>query len=404
MEEQYYFLKRLAAFCRGTSVWIVDSHDGPTLVDLGDLIDDYCDWCNDNGEFVLSTNVAEILGMDPSQRFNHKCAGMLGVNSNLASCTVLHGINLSFITGGVTSNSCVGDDAIGVVQLQYNEPDPEEGEIAEFQSVSKVIKGLQVIGRIAPEKTRFLYPSYQEPQWDSCRWTYLKRWLERYDQELVIGTLINLPPFAFLQRELETDRKMRWDVNSEAELLPRLSAQIFGCMKALHSFFYDDMDRGQYQEVYEYLGEFYKAFKLPRDGWVFAEIGQGGYQSFRLRHVSCVPAIGRSLEEFQEIIKVDPMSYLLRSVLERDERMYFDIPRVVIGDWCEGLNKDSVVSTMTAALSLSRKLGYSERKSQLESVGRDMFVSSFKRFLDVKTSVVYEWTLCPMPDWLFNLL
>lgn len=402
MEEQTYFLRELAKFCRGTLVWIVDTYHGLLQKDLGELIDDYVDHCNDRPEFVLAQSLQDILGFNADIRFHHECAGMLGVNSNLASCTVLHGINLSFTTGSVTSNKCVGDDAIGIIQLDAYE-DLEEGEIDD-STREAFIRKLQVVGRIAPEKTRFMLPVYQEPISDSCRWTFLKRWLERYDQELVIGCFINFPPYAFLQRHLETERKMNWDINDNAELLPRLAAQLFGCVRMLSTIFCDDMDRGQYTVAYEYLREFYKMFQLPVDGWVFAEKSAHGRPYFQFSNIACIPSIGHSDVEFVQILRSGPLDYLLKNLLVKDERLYFEVPKVVEGRWSEGIGSHSIASTVTPGLSLARKLGYAERSSIREMVGRDVFVDSFSRFVDSKTSVVYEWTLSTMPDWLMDVL
>jgi hypothetical protein len=402
MEEQYYFLNALANFLRGHHVWIVDTFVGPIKVDLGDLIDDYVLYCNDRPEFVLSEPLKEILGMFSDLTLYHECAGMLGVNSNLASCTALHGINLSFITGSVDSNSCVGDDAIGIINLYASGLEVEEGEYGTTRE--QALRALQVVGRVAPEKTRFMLPTYEEPIHDSCRWTYLKRWLERYDQELLLGSFINFPPYVFLQRHLETERRMTWDFNNDAELIPRLCAQIFGCVRGLADMRYEDMDRGQYTLAYEYLAEFYRLYRLPMDGWIFAEKGIERNLSVKLKDVACIPAIGRSPEEFAEIIMQDPVKYLLRNILLRSEAEYFEVPKCVEGSWSEGLFTNSIVSTVTSGLSLARKLGYAEKSSVRERCCSDIFVDSFRKFLDVKTQVVYEWTLSPMPSWLYDIL
>jgi hypothetical protein len=319
----------------------------------------------------------------------------------LASCTLLHGIHASFVTGGVERNSCVGDDALGVLQVQVVE-EVEEGELTESLE-SRTVKQLAVIGRIAPEKSRFLYPSHMAPPFDSCRWTYLKRWLDRYDQELAIGTMVNFPPYAFLVRELETVRRMQWDINDDGELRPRLAAQLCGSMKALSSSFSRDGNE-KYWAVYEYLDNFYREYGLPRDGYVFVEEDHHDVH-LSMRGISCIPAIGRSKEEFEHILEIGYIEFLLKLVLQRCDVVAFRMPETAEGRVAEGYGSYRVKATSHSGLSLAEKMGYASKKVVTVLVPREDLVNSFLTFLSIRTSLVYEWCIFEdIPEWMYDIL
>lgn len=104
MHEQRHFLSRLAMYCKGHSVKILDAVEGVVPVDLGDLLSWYNElntqpsYCSDKltGNLVL----------------RHHVAGFLGVFGNLASCTFLHGAVMSQLVSTFSQLGVAGDDGL----------------------------------------------------------------------------------------------------------------------------------------------------------------------------------------------------------------------------------------------------------------------------------------------------
>lgn len=105
MHEQKAFIDKLADFSRGWPFSFVDARNGVVTVDLGEQLDDYNTICNKypSVSFERVTNNTSFLS-------HQNTAGMLGVFGNLMTCTLAHGILMSFCVEDETQVNVAGDD------------------------------------------------------------------------------------------------------------------------------------------------------------------------------------------------------------------------------------------------------------------------------------------------------
>jgi len=129
--EQYPFLKELAAFFEGCTVRLAGPDLTPIYADLGNLIDDYAEICNDLPEYWVGDSVCREV----STSLTHMQAGFLGVFGNLMTCTVPHGLAVRQHVHSDDQQMTAGDDGVA-------EPFAEEP----FQ------RTLDLLGDAAPEK------------------------------------------------------------------------------------------------------------------------------------------------------------------------------------------------------------------------------------------------------------
>jgi len=129
--EQYYFLTELASFFRGCPVRLAGPFLEPIYADLGDLLDDYAEICNNLPEYWVGTSCCR----DVSTSLAHMQAGFLGVFGNLMTCTVPHGLVVRQHVRSDEQQMTAGDDGVA-------EPVDEHS----FQ------QSLDSLGDAAPEK------------------------------------------------------------------------------------------------------------------------------------------------------------------------------------------------------------------------------------------------------------
>jgi hypothetical protein len=172
MREVKKFTQALADYFRGVSVEVLDGFEGFIEKDIGEILDDYNQHCNDFPE----VDASEILGVEEFV-FNHG-AGMLGIPGNISSCTLLHGIHLAVILGSIMRGKVVGDDAISMFV-------GNEGWTRE--TIEEAISSL---GEIAKDKMEFWFSAEFDPV---DAWDYCKRPINRLDERAIQGDLIVWP-------------------------------------------------------------------------------------------------------------------------------------------------------------------------------------------------------------------
>jgi hypothetical protein len=157
------FVREFAQFLEGTMVKVFDTSRGILEVDLGHLVHQYNDACNQNGEFCV-TRIFDSMGVSSGEYvvLEHKVAGMLGVFGNIVGCTALHGIVGVQICGGDENGNFIGDDA-GIACL----------EMERFE-VYQIKESVRSIGEIADEKYE-IFEGNDEEYEDSDSWHYTKR-------------------------------------------------------------------------------------------------------------------------------------------------------------------------------------------------------------------------------------
>jgi hypothetical protein len=158
-------------------VTVLDPHHGPQEVSLGEIILDYNETCNRNPVFDAS----EVLLVEEAV-FNHN-AGMLGVPGNISSCTLLHGIHLSVLVHSVMKNKVVGDDAI------YCTEDAQDADVRE---------AIKDLGVVAIEKMESWHYSETEEEDIDSRFDYKKRPINRIENVVLTGDLVDFPSLNLL--------------------------------------------------------------------------------------------------------------------------------------------------------------------------------------------------------------
>lgn len=180
LQELHNFVAKLAEFFRGTRVYIVDSCQGKISQDLGDIFLWYNSTCNDYPSF----DIARVCGLSSEDEIRAQIhtTGMLGVPGNISLCTLLHGIHLSCLLGGIDTNKVVGDDAIGYRHL-----------ISRYE----LALPLQNMGVINVERVEFWPPNDGEAT-GSEQWQYVKRPLDVYDHRIIAGSQLDWPPLGIM--------------------------------------------------------------------------------------------------------------------------------------------------------------------------------------------------------------
>jgi len=103
--EQKHFIQRLARFCDGWEVQLMDSDEGLITRDLGDLWDEY-NQLNLRAEYSME-RIGEAF---ESRVQRHNIAGFLGVYGNLMTCTFVHGASVLMTVDDVDKMNVAGDD------------------------------------------------------------------------------------------------------------------------------------------------------------------------------------------------------------------------------------------------------------------------------------------------------
>jgi hypothetical protein len=173
------FTAALADFLHGISIRVFDSVKGVVTLDLGEYLHSYNEHCNDHPDMDL-TKLFELLIAEELPEYQNTC-GMLGVPGNISSCTLLHGIHLAILMGGLDSCKVVGDDAIGISEVLDREG---------------IISMLRSIGEIESSKMEFWKDEGYDPETarNDETWNYVKRPFTVIDHRIYQGWLAIFPP------------------------------------------------------------------------------------------------------------------------------------------------------------------------------------------------------------------
>jgi len=241
------FIFWLADFFDDVPVRILDTREGLIDVSVGQLLRQYASVCNVYPEFT----VHRLL---PSEglfaiRF-HNC-GMLGVPGNLASCTILHAIQLMFAAGSMRSVRCVGDDGLAIVR---------RGEEDNF------LDQVNNCGVVAKEKAE----SWEEEdavvvRGEKDSWHYTKRPIWRQYNHIQ-----TLPALIFPSIELILELKDEYH-RSALEGVPeylrhaKVAKQVFRLLSHVASSFQHVKD---FDLLQEYLKMIRRRMKWPQHGGI----------------------------------------------------------------------------------------------------------------------------------------
>lgn len=394
MKEQRRFLDALAAFCQDTFVTILDTHVGLIHVNLGALLQEYNETCNVFPEFEIADALRDLVGFS-DEIYAHQCAGFLGVHGNLASCTVLHGLHLVQITGSYDRCSCVGDDALGIMEITVAQ-DKEEGEIVPLDSVHLTLDAIRTIGEIQREKTRVFDP-ITEDEHDDHRWAYLKRSLDRIEDQLVLGEMLSPPSFAMVFHEFcHTTRRLRFDLSPE-NVCSRFASQAFSFVRRLHELS-GIVTEEDVEVAWTYLRHCYSHLKLPLSGYLFGKHNTGVPK--HLEDVTLLPFLPRNQEDCMELVRKSPIVALSEMLLDAEVWLPECVLDRVVASDVDLEPSEQFTSTGNGVLSLLELFGYVTRSTPLVKVDKGDILDRLTLFLNRRSRILYVYTVeRSLPSW-----
>jgi len=111
MKEQKSFIQALVEFMRGVTVIVVDELIGPIERDLGELLEEYAEYCVNSP--TLSYERANLFeGLDEHYKREHGMASLLGIFGNLMTCTVAHYLIITPCIDEDDEINIAGDDGL----------------------------------------------------------------------------------------------------------------------------------------------------------------------------------------------------------------------------------------------------------------------------------------------------
>jgi len=209
MAEQKHFLAFLGYFFRGIRCYRLDYEDGIIIDDLGDMILEYLEVCN-NGSTPCHITREEIYDWLDTELFYHKVAGYLGVHGNLASCHYLHGVVVALITSSLFRSKVVGDDGL-LLEMISSETTP--------LFITKSI--LRLLGIFADVKTMSVKIESPSPS------IFVKRPIVVIGDTIAAGDLPALPNWSLVVPIAKTRRSYDFDIHNDSLRLSRLATQMY---------------------------------------------------------------------------------------------------------------------------------------------------------------------------------
>lgn len=344
---QRTFMYRLAKYCEGVKVSILDSVRGVISQDLGELIHEYTRVNLHYPSYTLPSKYA-----DSSLVHYHNIAGFLGVYGNIATATFIHGIVMAMRHDNLDENNVAGDDGLDVTE-----------------SVEDTLALVQSLGTVKDEKT------FRDKE-GCC--IHLKRPIRRIGNRLFHGHLVSWP-------SLEPGQS---DVDPRYPYLKRMSNRdrkdaIAGSVTAfLRKLEHQDLSDNDIEIVDTFLSSLYDTYDLPRGG--------------------CVPQITQSNSGFVPIyekrfIGMDPISNTIT-------RLYDNIARVpqrgVIKLDADDLHNTTFMCNSTKMLRHLVMLGYLEQEKIHSYVfGYNGLERLLKEYIDPEPPVYQYNIVYELPVW-----
>lgn len=227
------FMLRLAKYCDGTNVMILDARLGMVDKDLGALIREYAETNLRNPTYTLPSKYA-----DPSVVHYHGVAGFLGVYGNIASATFIHGAVMTMMHNYLDENNVAGDDGLDVTS-----------------DVDRTLKVVGSMGVVMDEKT------FRDSE-GCC--IHLKRPITRVGNRLLHGLLSTWPS---LEPAMEQPDP-RYPYYNELTRRERKDAIAGSVTAFLQKLVPLDLTTDDVELVDTFLSYVYDTYGLPRSGCV----------------------------------------------------------------------------------------------------------------------------------------
>jgi len=365
------FTRSMAQFFKGVQVICVDTWSGPVLKDLGDMLLEYTEVCNETSLFDLST----LFLLDEELVVQHTC-GMLGVPGNISSCTLLHGLHLVVILGDMYLGRCVGDDALAIVR---------GGSDAEVWAV--FVDQVNNLGAIAEEK--FEYWDYEDDP-DTTGGAYCKRPIARMsnsiiqDKALIWPGIHDLIPLRDAYHtsipctELQIRKKF---IAQWSRLLTRTEIQVDNLSEAARDLLH--------------------CFQV----WAYRTLGlRGGGQ------VQCSDTYSQIKLVCPKLLKHDELNrgwvQITLDYMRRDGQVVTLPSWAGLDETCCYTEGEVFHSKSTRLLSLMERLGYLEREIQREEYDLTSLTSPafLSRLITLQYPFLYRYhVLADCPSWCNNV-
>lgn len=366
------FIDNLSLYCMDTSVFILDTFEGPRRVNLGLLLKQY----NEQVNFECPYDVTRILGLEEPLILHMASSGPLGVPGNIVSSTTTHGIVQAEITGSVDRGNAIGDDAIGLREKM--------GLIGK----DECLEMHRSIGAI--ERSKMCW--WCRNSTSGCAWHYVKRPLDRIEDYIVQGWMPDFPNYPVLLgikddnhtvpvMEFETRRAM--------------------CAKQVGRFF-DRIVRSSYEPSSDDIGISlnilrYLYFRLQLDergSWPDASKHRKGRSSKKLQYHFVPPLLERCFTESWLRILLDERPVDAIVLLPREDEGEMELPDTI-------LPGDSFVwrgSRILGAMDLMGKI--EKRKIYDEVLVNDAMYERIMKLVGGSARLLYRYTCIDViPFW-----
>lgn len=227
------FMYRLAKYCSGTMVQILDSVEGIMDVDLGGLIYDYTRTNLQHPEYTIPSKYG-----DPSVVHYHSVAGFLGVYGNIASATFIHGIVMAMLHMYTDESNVAGDDGLDITQ-----------------NVDHTLRVVSSLGIVQDEKTF--------RQSEGCC-IHLKRPICRIGRRLHHGQLIAWPSLEAMYDNI--DERYPYILRlSRREKMSNAAGSITAFLRKIAN---QSLEPRELDLIDIYLTNMYDTYGLPKHGCV----------------------------------------------------------------------------------------------------------------------------------------
>lgn len=320
MHEQRHFLDRLALYCRGRRVRILDAIEGTVEQDLGDLI------CQYNELNTYPTYSSEKL-IGKGVQLVHHVAGFLGVYGNLATCTFLHGAVMSCLVDSFSQLGVAGDD--GII-------DSYDDWITFF--------ALRLLG-LAEESKGYstIDPGYQ---------IYLKRPIRQVGNRLYSESFAL---YAMVEHLFdEDDRRFFPHPRSRLERKRSLASACTAYLRSLSSL--PELSEHK-SEVREFLASVYKKAGFPESGHIPYLPSDFGSHQVKLPD-TFIPSL--------DSIFHDPVEYTIKSLYSGSVSLPIRVPEIVPFESYLLFAGSTFECTGSKWLSYYRKMGFVEIEQENE--------------------------------------
>lgn len=352
LHEQRYFVDRLAEYCTGHQVTVMDASCGLMPMDLGDLIRQY------NNTNIQSTYSMKRVYKTLDVECRHHTAGFLGVYGNIANATFLHGVVMLQLCDNEDELNVAGDDGI-----KSSDDDTEAFDLLRFLGVLEMTK---------------TFSTHEEGS------IHLKRPIHQKGTRLYQGFLVIWPSFEYMVKESD-DVDPRYPLVSQMTKRERRDALANSITGFLTSLSTTHLDEWMVDVVHSTLNWLYTVLSLPFDGHVPQIHGNtfGFVPSYDIRFVGLEPKANTIKRSYQGLARI-PYRESIRN--REDGTSLFE--------------SGSFMANSSKRLNYLEDMGYLEKKpTQTIVYGESGLNQLLKEYFDPGLAVYEYEVVGTIPEW-----